>query len=200
MGIYRSAVATQQQPRNVSWNETKMQREIEDGSESELCAKDLKAKAETIWADLKKSAVWDCPQKKEKLSLNIFLDASTTNRYLFIVENEYLTIVELPGFKKQAKDLLDEDAFERLTFTLASCPEVGNLIKGSNGLRKLRFAIGHKGKSGGVRIIYYYYNASMPLWLIDIYAKNKQENINQAQLKEFSKLVDILKNSGGKNG
>lgn len=96
--------------------------------------------------------------------------------------------------------LLSEDDLCRLSFVLASFPEAGDLIKGSNGLRKLRFAMDGKGKSGGVRVIYYFYNASMPLWLIDVYKKSKQENISQKQINEFSKLVDVLRNSGGNNG
>jgi ParB family chromosome partitioning protein len=65
----RQAVLTKAIDEAATVNDIKtMRREIEGGPESELCAKDLKAKAETLWANLKTSAVWDCPEKKEKLA------------------------------------------------------------------------------------------------------------------------------------
>ncbi|NEQ47539.1 MAG: ParB/RepB/Spo0J family partition protein [Leptolyngbya sp. SIOISBB] len=65
----RQAVLNQAINEAATVNDIKtMRREIEGGPNSELCAKDLKAKAETLWANLKQSAVWDCPEKKEKLA------------------------------------------------------------------------------------------------------------------------------------
>ncbi|MEO0373022.1 MAG: type II toxin-antitoxin system RelE/ParE family toxin [Cyanobacteria bacterium P01_A01_bin.17] len=112
---------------------------------------------------------------------------------------EYLTIVETPHFEREAKGLLDENALMNLKLLLAAKPEAGNVIKDSNGLRKLRFAIGNKGKSGGVRVIYYYYNSSLPVFLLDVYAKNRKENLSQAELNELSKLTELLRLKGGKN-
>lgn len=95
--------------------------------------------------------------------------------------------------------MLNEDALMQLKLLLAAKPEAGDVIKRSKGLRKLRFAIGNKGKSGGTRVIYYYYNASVPVFLIDIYGKNRKENLSQAELNELSKLTELLRVNGGKN-
>lgn len=86
-----------------------------------------------------------------------------------------------------------------LKIMLATDPLVGDVIRGTNGLRKIRFAAGNKGKSGGIRVIYYFYNASMPLFLLDAFAKSQKENLSKSNLNDYAKLVDTLKNYGGKN-
>ena len=75
---------------------------------------------------------------------------------------------------------------------LAAHPKSGDLIEGSGGIRKLRWSRGGRGKSGGVRVIYYYHSELMPLYLLTLFAKNEQGNLSKAERNDLAKLVDIL--------
>lgn len=102
-----------------------------------------------------------------------------------------ITVAETKTFAKQ--DCLDEKQVEELTLLLADNPKVGDLIPRTGGLRKLRFATGNKGKSGGSRVIYYYHNKNHPVFLIYAYAKAKQEDLTPAQEQVFAALVQEIK-------
>jgi len=65
-------------------------------------------------------------------------------------------------------------------------------MEGTGGIRKLRWARGNKGKSGGVRIIYFYHDQRIPLYLLTVFGKNEQANISKSERKELAKLVSIL--------
>ena len=106
-----------------------------------------------------------------------------------------ITVVETKTFAKQG--CLDEKQVEKLTLLLADNPKAGDLIPRTGGLRKLRFAIGNKGKSGGSRVIYYYHNKNHPVFLIYAYAKAKQEDLTPAQEQVFAALVQEIKKGLG---
>jgi hypothetical protein len=75
---------------------------------------------------------------------------------------------------------------------LAAHPKSGDLIEGTGGIRKMRWSRGGRGKSGGVRVIYYYHSEVMPLYLLTMFAKNEQANLSKADRNNMAKLVDIL--------
>ena len=75
---------------------------------------------------------------------------------------------------------------------LAMAPKEGAIMQGTGGLRKLRWATQGRGKSGGVRVIYYYHNPGMPLLLLDGFAKNEMENISQAARNAYKNLIPNL--------
>lgn len=99
------------------------------------------------------------------------------------------TITELHTFTKKAEKLLGEAARAQLFTYLAQRPEAGALIEGTGGVRKLRWAREGKGKSGGVRVIYYFHSETLPLLMIDMYAKNEKENISKADKNTLATLV-----------
>ena len=72
-------------------------------------------------------------------------------------------------------------------------------MQGTGGIRKFRWASGNRGKSGGVRVIYYFHNESMPLFLLTLFGKNEKANLSKAERNELTKLANILKNYGGTN-
>lgn len=76
-------------------------------------------------------------------------------------------------------------------------PEAGVVMKGTGGIRKLRFAVGSKGKSGGVRIVYYFYNHSLPLFLLTVFAKNEQANLTNAERNALAKLAQLIRETYG---
>jgi putative transcriptional regulator len=81
------------------------------------------------------------------------------------MNQKFITVVELPEFERFAKRCLSESDRTNITVYLATHPTAGVILKGSGGLRKIRFANeNNKGKSGGVRVIYFYHNDNIPLF------------------------------------
>ncbi len=99
--------------------------------------------------------------------------------------------VELPPFERYRADYLDDDAFLRLQRFLMLNPEAGVLISGAGGLRKLRFADERrsKGKRGGLRVIYYWWDAGLQFWLFTIYDKDEMSNLSKAQREMLKELI-----------
>lgn len=104
----------------------------------------------------------------------------------------YITLVELPEYIRDANRLLDNQSQEDLKGFLARNPTAGAIMPGTNGVRKLRWARQGSGKSGGVRVVYYFYNESIPLFLLNIFGKNEKANLSQAERNKLAKLVSIL--------
>ena len=106
-----------------------------------------------------------------------------------------ITIVELPEYIKRAEKILSEDERDDLLYYLSSNPKAGNLIQGTGGVRKLRWASKGKGKSGGSRVIYFFYNETIPIFLLTIFGKNDKVNLSKAERNELAKLVkELIKN------
>lgn len=102
------------------------------------------------------------------------------------------TVVELPEFIGRAADLLDAVERKAVIDHLAQNPTAGDLLEGTGGIRKLRWGRGNRGKSGGVRVIYYYHSQRIPLFLLTIFGKNEQANLSKADRNQLAKLVDLL--------
>jgi hypothetical protein len=103
-----------------------------------------------------------------------------------------LTVAELPEYVRRAQKLLTEDERGDIVSYLAAFPRDGDLIRGTGGIRKIRWGQGGRGKSGGVRIIYYYHSERMPLYALTVFAKNERADLSQAERNELAKLVKIL--------
>jgi hypothetical protein len=103
-----------------------------------------------------------------------------------------MTIVETAVFIKQAHGRLSEDERSALVDYLATHPGAGVVMEGTGGVRKLRWAVQGRGKSGGVRVVYYHHNATIPLFLLSVFAKNEKANLSAAEKKEAQKLVKML--------
>lgn len=75
-------------------------------------------------------------------------------------------------------------------------PKAGVIISGTDGIRKLRWARQGMGKSGGVRVIYYFHNEQMPLYLLTVFGKSEKANLSKAERNELAKLVRLLVQAG----
>jgi hypothetical protein len=109
------------------------------------------------------------------------------------VSGHLLTVLETSVFSRRADKLLTEEEREELVFYLALHPESGDEIPGTGGVRKLRFGSKDKGKSGGVRVIYYFYDEENPLYALLIYGKNEQVNLTPDQKREIRSLAVSIK-------
>jgi len=112
-----------------------------------------------------------------------------------------ITTVELPEFIRKSEKLLSSEEHDLLLSFLATNPSAGVLIQGTGGVRKLRWATRNKGKSGSVRVVYFYYNPSMPLFLLTAFSKSKRDNLMKAERNELAGLTKLLiQNYRGENG
>lgn len=98
-----------------------------------------------------------------------------------------MEIVETAIYTELITSLLsDEEYFEFQKF-LADNPTFGTVIPGSKGLRKVRWKLKDKGKSGGLRNIYYYYEEQSSLYMIFVYEKSKAEDLTPKQIEALRK-------------
>lgn len=102
-----------------------------------------------------------------------------------------MEFIEASAFTKYVYSYLTEDEYIGLQSFLLNNPESGKIVPGSGGVRKLRWGMDRKGKSGGVRIIYYFKKKDDEIWLLTIYSKNEIENIPAHILRQ---LAEELKN------
>lgn len=101
-----------------------------------------------------------------------------------------ITFIEAPGFSKLVHDYLNDAEYAALQWSLALHPCTGDVIPGSGGIRKMRWGNKGRGKSGGVRVIYYWRNRAGEIWLLTIYAKNETENIAANVLRQMKQEID----------
>ncbi len=101
-------------------------------------------------------------------------------------------IAELPSYIRLANKLLNEDERRDLIDSLAEHPQAGDIMEGTGGVRKLRWRRGGHGKSEDVRIIYYYHDDCMPLYLLTLFSKGDKANLTKAERNELAGLVEIL--------
>lgn len=104
-----------------------------------------------------------------------------------------LTVVETSAFARRAAKLLTAEEYEDLIFYLALHRYSGDEIPGTGGVRKLRYAAHGRGKPGGVRAIYYFYDEQTPLYAIFLYGKNEQADLTSSQKKEVAALAATIK-------
>lgn len=102
-------------------------------------------------------------------------------------------VVETPSFSSSSKKsgMTDEEIEHFIDF-IANNPKAGDLIVGSGGCRKVRFAKTGKGKSGGYRVITYFYDENNPVFLLLAYSKNQADNLSQKQINLLSDVVKGL--------
>ena len=104
-----------------------------------------------------------------------------------------ITVAELPEYILCAARLLSESERRDVIDHLAAQPRAGDLIQGTGGIRKLRWARGGRGKSGGVRVIYYFHSDRIPLYLLTVFGKGEKADLSKGERNELAKLVDVLK-------
>ena len=99
--------------------------------------------------------------------------------------------IELPAFERHRAEYLDEDSFRDLQLLLMSTPDAGDVIPGTGGLRKMRFADVRrsKGKRGGLRLIYYWWDTGSQFWLFTIFDKNEMSDLTPAQRKALKEMI-----------
>ncbi|GAA4415153.1 toxin [Quisquiliibacterium transsilvanicum] len=100
--------------------------------------------------------------------------------------------VELPPFRRHRAEYLNDDAYRDFQVMLMRNPDAGDVIQGAGGLRKVRVPDRrrHKGKRGGIRVIYYWWLSGAQFWLFTLYGKDVQDDLDVEQKKALSRLLD----------
>ena len=100
-----------------------------------------------------------------------------------------MRFLETPVFTTAVTSLLSDEEYRQLQLALLIRPEQGALIRGSGGLRKVRWGAGGRGKRGGVRVIYYWHRGDQTLYMLLVYSKSAQDDLTAAQLRVLRRLV-----------
>jgi len=100
-----------------------------------------------------------------------------------------MELVETPIFTRQIAAAMDDDEYRLLQLHLIQHPDAGDTIRGSGGLRKIRWRLPGRGKRGGARIIYYWKKARDRVFLLLLYPKNARSDLTPAQLRALRELI-----------
>ncbi len=103
-----------------------------------------------------------------------------------------MTVVETERFLKDAKPLMPEAERAALVAFVGANPDAGEIIPGTGGVRKIRWALPGTGKRGGMRAIYYCRDERVPLFLLAAYGKNEKGNLSQAERNAMKRLTPLL--------
>jgi hypothetical protein len=103
-----------------------------------------------------------------------------------------VSIVETAAFTARAAGFLTDDEIAEAKMEISARPKAGVVIPGTGGIRKRRFASGGQGKRGSCRIIYFFYNRDLPIFLLSIYHKGQTSNLSKREAAAAKKLVAQL--------
>jgi hypothetical protein len=103
-----------------------------------------------------------------------------------------MEFIETAVFTRQVLSLMDDDEYRELQTILLDNPEVGDVIKGGGGIRKIRFGIQGRGKSGGVRSIYFWKKAADQIYMLLMYPKSKKDTLTDAETEILRGYVKEL--------
>jgi mRNA-degrading endonuclease RelE of RelBE toxin-antitoxin system len=105
------------------------------------------------------------------------------------------TVIATTRYEKEARRLLSEDERDAMQKAIAAGPEAHPVVPATGGVRKARWGRQGKGKSGGVRVIYYYLVSDTEVYMLSVYSKNEQSNMTEADRKAAKGFVEALKNA-----
>lgn len=100
-----------------------------------------------------------------------------------------MVVVETNVFTRLIKSIMDDDEYKDLQTILVARPDIGDIIPGSGGLRKVRWKSLNKGKSGGVRVIYYWVVDDHHIRMLYVFEKSDYEDLSKTQLKQLREIV-----------
>ena len=103
-----------------------------------------------------------------------------------------MEFVEAPPFTRHLSEYLNEEEYRKLQTHLAANPELGDLMPGTGGFRKVRWADVRRGKGrrGGLRVIYYYFASDNQIWLMTLYGKDEASDLTQAHKKALKASIE----------
>lgn len=104
-----------------------------------------------------------------------------------------ITVAEMSGFRKYAPECMSKRERRELIDYIARHPAAGSIIRGTGGVRKARWAVGNRGKSSGVRVIYYFHSDDVPIFLLTVFSKSNKTSLNGSEKAAIKQAVSALK-------
>jgi hypothetical protein len=103
-----------------------------------------------------------------------------------------MEFIEAPAFTRYLSDYLADDDYRRLQNQLASNPDLGDVMPGSGGFRKLRWGDPRRGKGrrGGLRVVYYYFLAEQQIWFMTLYDKDEAADLTPREMKSLKSAIE----------
>ena len=101
-----------------------------------------------------------------------------------------MIIIETSAFTKYLPDYLSDEDYHALQSYLMQKPDAGAIVRGTGGIRKVRWAPVGKGKRGGVRVIYYWKRPDHEIWMLTIFSKSEKSTIPSHILKQIAEAID----------
>jgi len=104
-----------------------------------------------------------------------------------------MEFIEAPAFTQYFSSYLNDDEYRELQIRLAAGPELGDVMPGTGGFRKLRWADPRRGKGrrGGLRVIYYYFPGEQQIWLMMLYGKDEASDLTAKQRQALKNAIEI---------
>ncbi len=109
-----------------------------------------------------------------------------------------ITVVETAPYLAEAVQLMDEAERIEVINLIATDPQAGDVFPGTGGLRKVRIPLKGRGKRGGGRLITFFHDVDMPVFLIAVYAKNVQGDLDSRQRKAATALTTAIRAQFGR--
>jgi hypothetical protein len=103
-----------------------------------------------------------------------------------------ISIAEMDAFVDEAKSIFNENEYENLIYFIAQHPDAGELIPNTGGVRKMRWPARGQGKRGGARVIYYFRDLNVPVYLLAVYAKGEKINLTEREKKQMRQMVERI--------
>jgi hypothetical protein len=110
-----------------------------------------------------------------------------------------MVFIETPVFTRQIKALVDDETYAKLQSELAANPDLGDVIPGTAGLRKIRMSANGKGKRGGARVIYFYFVDASRIAMLFAYPKNAKDDLDADEKKVLMKIIKSWSKQWTKN-
>jgi len=103
-----------------------------------------------------------------------------------------MEFIEAPAFTRHLPGYLSEEGYQELQARLAANPEMGDLMPGTGGFRKLRWADVRRGKGrrGGLRIVYYHFASDHQIWLMTLYDKGEAVDLTGREKKALKAAIE----------
>ncbi|MGA2985608.1 MAG: toxin [Terriglobia bacterium] len=104
-----------------------------------------------------------------------------------------MEFIEASAFTRHVHHYLDDDSYSALQAELAADPERGEMVPGSGGFRKVRWPDTRRGKGrrGGLRVIYFYFELEYQIWLMTLYSKNEVADLTSKEKKTLKAAIDL---------
>ena len=105
-----------------------------------------------------------------------------------------VSVIETEAYLSKAEKIMSADEREHVVSMISATPQIGDVIPGTHGLRKVRIPLQGRGKRGGGRVIYWFYNEGYPVILLWAFAKNEASDLSPAQKKILVAASELFTN------